>query len=1207
MSISRDTFNLNNNYKLISFHQDRDLLDSELNEMQDLLNLERKKIGDTLFKEGAIVSGLGVTIRDNVLNITGGQIYIDGHLETVPGAVLSYPTPATGADYVYLELLKYNYSYTQDSTLINPATGEPTAEREKWVLALKTEDTSSQALPNNVTARKVIPIYKFDRDNGTVTPTVLEKSNLYLKDFLGTLPGSRITVSSISEDQLSFAAAEGLNSLLQNMAERTFDQAGSYLVNGFDSFIGNAQEDGTEVITNAGRAYIQGFRHQRDLPTSTAIPKSIATKSVRGEQKTFNPTQRRYPVNSTPLKSTTQLEAIVVITASVTRGSVAGGEDLLDPNPVVEILEVSQGAIIYAKGKDWQQSGNQVDWLGSGKEPAIGTTYTVRWSHTRQMVKGVDYIDGGWFGQDNHPEPATYYYLVTAYNNGTGSHDENEEQLNAIIKGGSFFGGETAYAAELVVSKETSEGEINHLSWQPVSSASGYRVYRAVNNDSNTDFLLIKELGSDVLSYIDDGVDEAREINPPEKSSFTPPMSQVVISRGNCDVINFGRTTFGVQPVAGSNCSIDYDYFLGRKDIIYATNRDIKRLEGAAGDFPKLPVVPEGTLGLCSIDCPPNSTDIAISNFGLKRITMDRIHDIISDIEDLKYNDAQYQITNQLQNREAQTKKGIYSDDFSSSAQSDTNHAEWDARINEVDRFAAPNRTAASILLEADKSSSNVTFCGSLALLPGTEKVILEQNDWSEERSLNPYAVFDKPPARIEVTPNIGRSGRTVIAVTAINLTPNKPGIVLRCDGLVVSGRLSSDAAGRVMTNFTIPNAAKTGSRIVEISDGQFIARTSLQINDQLAITRIERLIQSATDNRIVRVPVVKTVWRAQSILNRKDPIAQTFSFNQNRVISAIGLQFTQKDPQIPVTIQIRGVTTGLPNDMVLAEKVIIPSDITIGSETKVIFNDPFYADANTSYALVLLTNSTAYKVRTATLGKPGRYGIITAQTYAAGVLLESANAQTWTPLNGSDLAMRIYGYDFKYQGILQFKPLNGIQFSDINIDEYSALPEGTGLIWEYSINGGTSWDALVPAEEEHLPNLATNLRIRVRFGSGMQNDTPALNFKDVNLIGYLNKTTGTYLTRENELTQCVESTKVYTQMYVPSGTTVQWFTTNDGENTWEAMTVEATRPLNSTWTEYTLARTFRNPAGSRIRYKAVMTGTALSYPKIHTLGATLS
>jgi hypothetical protein len=72
-----------------------------------------------------------------------------------------------------------------------------------------------------------------------------------------------------------------------------------------------------------------------------------------------------------------------------------------------------------------------------------------------------------------------------------------------------------------------------------------------------------------------------------------------------------------------------------------------------------------------------------------------------------------------------------------------------------------------------------------------------------------------------------------------------------------------------------------------------------------------------------------------------------------------------------------------------------------------------------------------------------------THQTYAEGVLLESSNAETWTPLNGSDLTMRLYGFDFQDQVTLQFQPLSGVQFSDLNIDEYSSIPEGTGIVWE--------------------------------------------------------------------------------------------------------------------------------------------------------------
>jgi hypothetical protein len=1182
MSISRDTFDPAKNYKRVRYHQDRDLLDSELNEQQDIINHERRKLADILFKEGAIVSGFGVTVAANVLTVAEGLVYIDGCLERVPGAVLTYdPAKTSGADYVYVELLKYNYGYNQDAVLINPATGEPTAEREKWVLSLKNHNTSGEALPNNVTQRKVVAVHKFDRETGDVTATVREKSNLYLQDLLGTLPGSRITVASITEDQLAFAAAEGLNSLLQNLAERTYDQAGSYLVKGLDSFIGDNDGQNVEVITNAGRAYIQGFRLQKDLPTTTLVPKSTAVKSVRGEQKTYVVGTRRYALNNTPLKETTQVEAIVEIVSNITRGSVGGGEDLLVPNPVVDIIEVSQGATVFQEGADWQQSGNYVDWLGSGNEPAIGTTYTVRWTYTKQMIKGTDYVDGGWFGRSSHPAADEYFYLVTVQS----------------------ATGETQYDSAKVVSRDTPAGEINRLSWLPVSGATGYRIYRGTQNTVRADFQRLKDVAAGVTSYTDDGVDVIVGGNPPASNTSGLTMSPVRVEPGNLSIINFGRTAIGDEPVTGSNCSIDYDYYIGRRDIIYATTREIKRLEGAPADWPKLPIVPEGTLGLCSVDCPPNSVDLAVFNFGLTRITMDQIHEIIKDVEDLKYNDAQFQMNNELQNRDAQTKKGVYSDDFSNDAQSDIYHSEWSARIDRVRRFAAPARTASAAVLTINPSASNALFKGSLALLPATERVLVEQTDWSEVKNINPYAVFEKPDASLEITPNIGRRGQTGIAVVGSNFQSNANNVTIRCDGQVVASGVHADTAGRVSASFVIPENVRNGNRTVEMTDGLYSARASIQINDPMVITRIERIVEE----RIIRVPVVQVVWRTQIVTVRNDPLAQTFSFTEDKVISSVGLYFTAKDPSIPVTVQIRGVTTGLPNGMIFAEKVLAPGDVNLNSETKVVFANPFYAQAGTSYAVVLLTNSTNYRMRVATLGQLGQNGVITRQTYVAGVLLESSNAETWTPLNGSDLTMKIYGYDFRPSGEVRFQPITGVQFSDLNLDEYSSAPEGTGIAWEYSTDGGVLWDAIVPAEEERLPNLASRVLVRAILSSNAANISPALIYKDVNLIGYLNNTTGKYLNRENELTQGVSSTKLYTQMSIPSGTNINWFTFNNGGATWEPMSIITTRKIDQDWTEYTLTRTFSDPNGNRVRYKAEMTGSNLVYPRIHTLGATLS
>ncbi len=146
-----------------------------------------------------------------------------------------------------------------------------------------------------------------------------------------------------------------------------------------------------------------------------------------------------------------------------------------------------------------------------------------------------------------------------------------------------------------------------------------------------------------------------------------------------------------------------------------------------------------------------------------------------------------------------------------------------------------------------------------------------------------------------------------------------------------------------------------------------------------------------------------------------------------------------------------------------------------------------------------------------------------------------------------------------------------------------------------------------MPAEEERLPNLANQVLVRALFSSSAVNNSPALIYKDVNLIGYLNNTTGAYLNRENELTQGVSSTKLYTQMNIPSGTTINWFASNNGGATWEPMSIQTTREIDQEWTEYTLTRTFSDPNGNRVRYKAEMTGNNLVYPRIHTLGATLS
>ena len=80
MSISRDTFDLAKNYKRVRYHQDRDLLDSELNEAQDIVISEQKKVADLLFKEGAIISGFLVSVAGSVVTVSTASTFFDGHI-----------------------------------------------------------------------------------------------------------------------------------------------------------------------------------------------------------------------------------------------------------------------------------------------------------------------------------------------------------------------------------------------------------------------------------------------------------------------------------------------------------------------------------------------------------------------------------------------------------------------------------------------------------------------------------------------------------------------------------------------------------------------------------------------------------------------------------------------------------------------------------------------------------------------------------------------------------------------------------------------------------------------------------------------------------------------------------------------------------------------------------------------------------------------
>ena len=116
MTISRNTFDPAKNYKRIRYHQDRDLLDSELNEQQDIAHIEHKKMWDLLIGDGFYMGDTPQPVSGNIVTMEGGAVYVDGALEMIPGATLTYdPGKTSGVDVVYVELRRYNIIFRRSN------------------------------------------------------------------------------------------------------------------------------------------------------------------------------------------------------------------------------------------------------------------------------------------------------------------------------------------------------------------------------------------------------------------------------------------------------------------------------------------------------------------------------------------------------------------------------------------------------------------------------------------------------------------------------------------------------------------------------------------------------------------------------------------------------------------------------------------------------------------------------------------------------------------------------------------------------------------------------------------------------------------------------------------------------------------------------------------------------------------------------------
>ena len=509
--------------------------------------------------------------------------------------------------------------------------------------------------------------------------------------------------------------------------------------------------------------------------------------------------------------------------------------------------------------------------------------------------------------------------------------------------------------------------------------------------------------------------------------------------------------------VQGSTMYIDYQWKLPRVDVLALTaDGQVERIKGISQvRNPIAPTVPASRLALAEIAYDWRSgSEPVVRNVAIRTIKVSELTAMQRQIADLYDLMALERLRVDANIREPAAKKGLFVDNFLDDDLRDQGVAQTGAIVAGV--LTLPITASA----QHAKDNGNALITLDYTLIP-----VIEQLARTGSMKINPYQAFEPVPARVTLNPAVDqftvtnttwasdvterlitgsgvleqvvetrRSEQVLastseeaqflrslnVAYTVMGFGPSEALAQLRFDGIQISqpAGTAANASGLLTGSFQIPPAIPAGAKLVEFLGAGGSYGSATYVGRGQIVTETRRRILT-------------------TVVRRWDPLAQTFTLPERRVIGGLELWFTTKGGSAPVIVQIRETQVGMPTTTVLTEGRLLAADIkTDGNATRITL-DPVALEANREYALVVLTDDANHAVSVAELGKyDPRTGWVTAQPYQIGVLLSSSNGITWTPHQTQDLTFRLLGCRFTQTS----KTFSLGQYAVTNLSDVMAL-----------------------------------------------------------------------------------------------------------------------------------------------------------------------
>ena len=287
----------------------------------------------------------------------------------------------------------------------------------------------------------------------------------------------------------------------------------------------------------------------------------------------------------------------------------------------------------------------------------------------------------------------------------------------------------------------------------------------------------------------------------------------------------------------------------------------------------------------------------------------------------------------------------------------------------------------------------------------------------------------------------IGQSSGAIAIVSNIRLITDKAGSLLGSlflpDPTVPSAPTFSTGTktftlSTSQINSTISGFTDSSGEATFTSSGtlQTVEASTLRMRnaDVQRIPQSEDRTLSDTSTRLT----VGTTFTNRSTTQTRwvDPLAQSFEVPDiNGVfLTKCDVYFQAKDTnQLPVTLQVRTLQTGLPTQEILpfGECILDPDEVILSADgskpTTFTFPAPVYCEGGGEFALVLLSASNEYFVYISRMGEEDittvnaadSEKIIVSQQPLLGSLFKSQNGATWDPSQLEDLKFELYRANF--------------------------------------------------------------------------------------------------------------------------------------------------------------------------------------------------